>query len=158
MTENISYWLIKSEPNVYGIKHLKDEGTTLWDGIRNYQARNFMRQMNIGDKAFFYHSNCNPPGIVGLAKIVRIGIIDPTQFNTQSKYFDPKSSIQKPRWDCAEVQYLGEFNNFLSLGHLRENFNEEELPLLRKGNRLSILPITNKIATSLITMLGDLNN
>ena len=84
-----SYWLMKSEPNVYSIDDLKDEGTTLWDGIRNYQARNFMREMQIGDQVFFYHSNCKPPGIVGMMKVTKTGVIDPTQFDVNSKYYDP---------------------------------------------------------------------
>ena len=85
----MAYWLMKSEPDVYGIQHLQQEGTTLWDGIRNYQARNFMRSMVCGDQAFFYHSNAKPPGIVGMMEVIETGITDPSQFDPTSKYFDP---------------------------------------------------------------------
>ena len=93
MTE-INYWLMKSEPDAYSIDNLKNDGVTLWDGIRNYQARNFMRDMNKKDKVFFYHSNCKPPGIVGLMEVIDLNIIDPTQFDKDSKYFDPKSNLK----------------------------------------------------------------
>ena len=100
-----SYWLMKSEPDAYSIETLKNDGVTLWDGIRNYQARNFMRKMNKGDKVFFYHSNCKPPGIVGLMEVIDLNIVDPTQFDKDSKYFDPKSKPDNPRWDCVKVEY-----------------------------------------------------
>ena len=100
MTEE-KFWLMKSEPEAYSIDTLKKDGVTLWDGIRNYQARNFMRRMALGDKVFFYHSNCKPPGIVGFMEVVDLNIVDPTQFQLESKYYDPKSSHEKPRWDCV---------------------------------------------------------
>ena len=145
MTE-INYWLMKSEPDAYSIDTLKKDGVTLWDGIRNYQARNFMRKMAIRDKVFFYHSNCKPPGIVGLMEVINLNIIDPTQFQKDSKYYDPKSSPDKPRWDCVKVKYLFKANKFLSLPELKTLFNEEELMLVKKGNRLSIIPIKIEIA------------
>ena len=92
---------MKSEPDAYGIDDLRREQTTLWDGIRNYQARNFMRSMAVGDRAFFYHSNCKPPGIIGLMEVVEIGLVDPTQFDPNAKYYDSKSNPEQPRWDCA---------------------------------------------------------
>ena len=100
------FWLMKSEPDAYSIDTLKNDKTTLWDGIRNYQARNFMRNMKKGDKVFFYHSNCKPPGIVGLMEVIDLKIVDPTQFDKDSKYFDPKSEPENPRWDCVKVKYL----------------------------------------------------
>ena len=106
---------MKSEPEAYGIDDLRREGSTLWDGIRNYQARNFMRSMAIGDQAFFYHSNCKPPGIIGLMEVEEIGLVDPTQFDPDAKYYDPKSNRDKPRWDCARLRFLGEFPQLLSL-------------------------------------------
>ena len=145
MTEP-NYWLMKSEPDAYSIDTLKKDGVTLWDGIRNYQARNFMRKMAIRDKVFFYHSNCNPPGIIGLMEVINLNVIDPTQFQKDSKYYDPKSSFDKPRWDCVKVKYLFKANNFLSLPELKTLFNEEELMLVKKGNRLSIIPIKIEIA------------
>jgi len=105
MTEE-NFWLMKSEPDAYSIDTLKNDEVTLWDGIRNYQARNFMRNMNKGDKVFFYHSNCKPPGIVGLMEVIDLNIVDPTQFDQDSKYFDPKSKPENPRWDCVKVKYL----------------------------------------------------
>ena len=149
MTE-INYWLMKSEPNAYSIDDLKKDGVTLWDGIRNYQARNFMRKMIVGDKIFFYHSNCKPPGIVGLMEVIDLNIIDPTQFKKESIYYDPKSSPENPRWDCVKVKYLFKAEKFLSLPELKILFNEEELLLIRKGNRLSIIPVETKIANLIL--------
>ncbi len=157
MTE-INYWLMKSEPDVYGINHLKEEGETLWDGIRNYQARNFMRSMNIKDQAFFYHSNCKPPGIVGLMEVIKINLIDPSQFDSESKYFDANSSPEKPRWDCVKLAYKGRFKELLSLEKLREIYSPEELPVIKKGNRLSIRPVPNITAKDLLTRLGPINH
>ena len=145
MTEP-NYWLMKSEPDAYSIDTLKKDGVTLWDGIRNYQARNFMRKMAIGDKVFFYHSNCKPPGIVGFMEVIELNIVDPTQFQKESGYYDPKSSPEKPRWDCVKVKYLFKAHKFLSLPELKNLFNEQELLLVRKGNRLSIIPIEIEIA------------
>ena len=143
---DISYWLMKSEPDAYSIDTLKKDKVTLWDGIRNYQARNFMRKMAISDKVFFYHSNCKPPGIVGFMEVVELNIVDPTQFQKDSKYYDPKSSPENPKWDCVKVKYLFKASKFLSLPELKTLFNEEELLLIKKGNRLSIIPIEMKIA------------
>ncbi len=151
---DISYWLMKSEPDVYGIDDLKKEGKTIWDGIRNYQARNFMRKMELNDLAFFYHSNCKPPKIVGLMKVTKKSLIDPTQFDTQSKYFDPKSLKESPRWDCVELSYLGQFNNPLSLKELKDFYSAEDLLLVRKGNRLSIIPVPEMTAKDLLNRLG----
>ena len=145
-----SYWLMKSEPEAYSIDNLKEDGVTLWDGIRNYQARNFMRRMALGDKVFFYHSNCKPPGIVGLMEVIDLNIVDPTQFQEDSVYFDPKSSHEKPRWDCVKVKYLFKATKFLNLPELKILFNEEELLLVKKGNRLSIIPIELKIANLIL--------
>jgi len=146
---------MKSEPDVFGISHLQAEGATLWDGIRNYQARNFMRTMTIGDRAFFYHSNAKPPGIVGLMEVIETGITDPSQFELGNKYFDPASKVEAPRWDCVRLKYVGKFEQILSLDKLRELFTEETLPVIRRGNRLSILPVTNASAKKLLEILGD---
>ena len=147
---------MKSEPDVYGIHHLKEEETTLWDGIRNYQARNFMRSMAVGDKAFFYHSNCKPPGIVGLMEVIELGVIDPTQFDPTSKYHDPASKPDSPRWDCVRLRYCGEFATMLSLDALKETYTAEQLTVVRRGNRLSILPVDAGIASDLLERLGPL--
>ena len=141
---------MKSEPDAYSIDNLKREVVTLWDGIRNYQARNFMRRMKIGDKVFFYHSNCKPPGIVGFMEVIDLNIIDPTQFQKESVYYDPKSSPEKPRWDCVQVKYLFKADKFLSLPELKILFNEEDLLLVKKGNRLSIIPVAIKTANIIL--------
>ena len=141
-----NYWLMKSEPDAYSIDTLKNDGVTLWDGIRNYQARNFMRRMKIGDKIFFYHSNCNPPGIVGFMEVIDLNIVDPTQFQKESQYYDPKSTYENPRWDCVKVKYLFKADNFLTLPELKILFTEEELLVVKRGNRLSIIPVENSIA------------
>jgi predicted RNA-binding protein with PUA-like domain len=149
----MAHWLMKSEPDVYGIQHLREEQSTLWDGIRNYQARNFMRSMAVGDQAFFYHSNTTPPGIVGLMEVIETGIIDPSQFDASSKYHDPKATPEQPRWDCVRLRYLREFPRMLSLEALRHTFSAEELAVVRKGNRLSILPVPAATASRLMLLL-----
>ena len=148
---------MKSEPDVYGIDHLQKEQTTLWDGICNYQARNFMRTMAVGDQAFFYHSNCKPPGIVGLMEVVETGLVDPTQFDSSSKYHDAASKPEAPRWDCVRLAYRGRFQTMLSLEELRQAYEPEQLAVVRRGNRLSILPVDEPIARDLLERLGELH-
>ena len=149
MTEE-KFWLMKSEPEAYSIDNLKKDVVTLCDGIRNYQARNFMIRMKIGDKVFFYHSNCKPPGIVGLMEVIDLNIVDPTQFEKDSKYYDPKSKKETPRWDCVQVKYLFKSKSILSLPQLKILFNEEELLVVKKGNRLSITPVRDDIAKAIL--------
>jgi predicted RNA-binding protein with PUA-like domain len=151
----MTWWLMKSEPDVYGIHHLEQEGNTLWDGIRNYQARNFMRMMQPGELAFFYHSNAKPPGIVGLMEVLETGLTDPSQFDPASKYHDPASKPEAPRWDCVRMGYRRTFGRMLSLDDLREQFDPETMPVLRRGNRLSILPITDDSAERILALLGE---
>ena len=141
-----NFWLMKSEPDAYSIDTLKNDKDTLWDGIRNYQARNFMRKMAKGDKVFFYHSNCKPPGIVGLMEVTDLNIVDPTQFQKESKYYDPKSKFDNPRWDCVKVKYLFKSKQMLSLPELRILFKEDDLLVVKKGNRLSIIPVQLEVA------------
>ena len=151
--KEINYWLMKSEPDAYSIQDLQKEEETLWDGIRNYQARNFMRSMKIGDQAFFYHSNTKTPGIVGLMEIIETNLIDPFQFDESSKYFDNKSKRDNPRWDCVKTKYICEFKNMITLKELSETYTSEELTLVRKGNRLSIMPIAKNIALKILIEL-----
>jgi len=153
MTEK-HFWLMKSEPDAYSIDDLKEENTTIWDGIRNYQARNFMRRMNIGDMAFFYHSNCKPPCIVGLMEVIEKNIIDPTQFDKKSKYFDPKSNPATPRWDCVKLKFKSKSKKILSLNELKILFKEDELLVVKKGNRLSIIPVENDIAKQILLKIS----
>tara|TARA_Y100001968_G_scaffold312487_1_gene335710 strand:- start:7 stop:483 length:477 start_codon:yes stop_codon:yes gene_type:complete len=152
-TQEINYWLMKSEPEAYSIKDLENEVETLWDGIRNYQARNFMRSMKIGDQAFFYHSNTKPPGIVGLMEVIETNLIDPYQFDKDSKYYDQKSTQENPRWDCVKTKFICEFKNMITLKELSDIYTSEELILVRKGNRLSIMPINEVIAKDLLKRL-----
>ena len=154
--KEINYWLMKSEPDAYSITDLRNEKETLWDGIRNYQARNFMRSMNIGDQAFFYHSNTKPPGIVGLMEIIETGLIDPFQFDIKSKYYDKKSKENNPRWDCVKTKFICEFKKMITLKELSEIYTPEELTVVRKGNRLSIMPINKLIANDLLIKLRNI--
>ncbi|MBL1211455.1 EVE domain-containing protein [Geminocystis sp. GBBB08] len=148
----MNYWLIKSEPQVYSIEDLKRENTTIWDGVRNYQARNFLKQMQKGDLAFFYHSNCKPPGIVGLLEIVETNIIDPTQFEPKSPYFDAKSSINQPRWQTVKVQFKQIFPALICLNTLKNRFSPEELLVVKKGNRLSVVPVPENTAKMILNL------
>ncbi len=146
----MNYWLMKSEPNVYSIKDLAAEKQTIWDGVRNYQARNFLRQMQSEDLAFFYHSNTKLPGIVGLMKIIESDVVDPTQFDQDSKYYDPKSTREVPRWQTVIVEFVEEYKEPIYLSNLKERFTGDELLLVRKGNRLSIMPVKLDIAKQLL--------
>lgn len=149
----MAWWLMKSEPTVYSIDDLQREGATLWEGIRNYQARNFMRRMQPGDQAFFYHSNAKPPGIVGLMEVLETGLVDPVQFDPASTYFDPASRPEAPRWDCARLGFVRRFPSLLSLEVLRQHFGPEELGVVKRGTRLSILPVPEPTAARLLTLL-----
>ncbi|OCR02125.1 EVE domain-containing protein [Oscillatoriales cyanobacterium USR001] len=148
----MKYWLMKSEPDVYSIADLRRDRTSLWDGVRNYQARNFMREMMPGDLVFFYHSNTKIPGIVGLMRVVETGISDPTQFNKNSKYYDQKSTVDAPRWQTVCVEFVEEFSNLISLDNLKQQFIDNELFLVRKGNRLSVIPISQDVANKILLM------
>lgn len=140
----MNYWLMKSEPDVFGIDHLKamPNQTEHWDGVRNYQARNMMRDdMKVGDQVFFYHSNCKVPGIVGVMEVVREGYVDHTAFDPDQKYYDPKSDPDKPRWFMVDVRYVRHTKRTISLTELKDIEALSEMPLVRKGNRLSIMPV-----------------
>ncbi len=143
---------MKSEPKVYSITDLKQENRTIWDGVRNYQARNFLRQMKLGDKAFFYHSNTKSPGIIGLMNIVETNVIDPTQFDRNNKYYDPKSTLESPRWQTVKVEFLEIFTQQISLQELKQNFTPQEFLLVRKGNRLSVMPVDILVAEQILKM------
>jgi len=145
----MNYWLMKSEPDVFGIDHLRKmpKKTEHWDGVRNYQARNMMRyQMNKGDLVFFYHSNCKEPGIVGIMQVVKEGYPDHTAFDPEAKYFDPKSDPDNPRWFMVDVKHKRKLRRNISLRELKQYAEDElaDMPLLRKGNRLSIMPLSKK--------------
>jgi predicted RNA-binding protein with PUA-like domain len=143
----MAYWLMKSEPDAFGIDDLAacPEQTEPWDGVRNYQARNMMRdQMKPGDQVFFYHSNCTPPGIVGIAEVAKAAYPDHTAFDPDAKYFDPKSNPENPRWFMVDVRYVRHLKRTITLTELKEHADGAlaDMPLVRRGNRLSIMPVT----------------
>ena len=150
----MAYWLMKSEPRVYSIADLQRDGSTIWDGVRNYQARNFLRQMRLGERAFFYHSNADPPGIFGLMEIIKNQVVDPSQFDPHSPYYDPKSPVDNPRWWTVEVAYVQTCAPPLTLDDLRRHYDPAEFLLLRPGNRLSVLPVPAAIALDIAAKTG----
>lgn len=141
------YWLMKSEPESFSIDKLASmpQQTTPWDGVRNYQARNFMRDdMKDGDMVLFYHSNCDVPGVVGLARIKGEPYPDVTQFDEKSKYYDPKSNPENPRWILVDVQFVRKFNSTVSLASLKGDDRLKDMVLVQKGSRLSVQPVTKE--------------
>ena len=141
----MSYWLMKSEPDEVSIDDAlaAPDQTVAWTGVRNYQARNFMRDaMRIGDAVFFYHSSCAEPGIAGIAEVVSTAYPDPTQFDPSSPYHDPKSTQEQPRWILVDVKVVKK-TRLISLPELRRQEGLEEMILLKKGNRLSVMPVTS---------------
>jgi predicted RNA-binding protein with PUA-like domain len=140
----MAYWLMKSEPDVFSIDALKasPRRTTHWDGVRNYQARNFMRDgMKKGDLVFFYHSNCEVPAIVGIAKVVREAYPDHTAFDPDDAHFDPKSKPEAPAWMMVDIQYVRKLARPISLQELKNDPRLQSMALVRKGNRLSVMPV-----------------
>jgi len=149
----MAYWLMKSEPDAYSIDDLERDGTTPWDGIRNYQARNMMRDdMQIGDEVFFYHSNTKEPGIVGIAKIASDAYADATQFDKKSKYYDAKSDPDEPRWLLRDVEFVRHLERNITLTELKDQSGLDGFILLRKGNRLSIMPVEKKHWTRILKL------
>ena len=141
----MTHWLMKSEPDVYSIDDLERDGREMWDSIRNYQARNMMRDdMRIGDEIFFYHSNCKEPAIVGISKVCSEPYPDPVQFDETSRYFDPKSSEDNPRWILVDVEFVRKFADPITLAELKTRPELEGMILTRRGNRLSIMPVTDE--------------
>ncbi len=138
------HWLFKTEPHVFSIENLESstDKTTRWDGVRNYQARNLLRdEIKVGDEVFVYHSQCKVPGIVGLAKVVKAAYPDPAQFNPESDYFDPKADADSPRWFCVDIQHQKTFAKVIPLQELKQNPALHDMVLLKQG-RLSVQPVT----------------
>jgi predicted RNA-binding protein with PUA-like domain len=153
----MNYWLMKSEPDTYSIDDLKAEPkkTDHWDGIRNYQARNFMRdEMKKGDAVFFYHSNCDEPGIVGIAEVAKEAYPDHTAFDPKQKYFDAKSDPENPRWLMVDIRYKRKFKSTVSLKQLKANPALADMRVVQKGMRLSIMPVTQYEWDTVLTMAG----
>ncbi len=143
MSAERRYWLMKSEPEAFSVDDLarSPRKTTCWDGVRNYQARNFMRSMRVGDQVLFYHSNANPPAVVGTAEVVRTAYPDPTQFDPNDSHYDPDSDPKQPRWDMVDIRFAHRFTTPMSLDRLRREQSLTHMELLRKGSRLSVLPV-----------------
>jgi predicted RNA-binding protein with PUA-like domain len=138
----MQYWLFKSEPSQYSIDDLARDGVTAWTGVRNYQARNFMRdEMRPGDRGFFYHSSCEVPGVAGIVEVVKPAYPDPTQFDRKSRYYDPGATRDEPRWFNVEVKWLSK-TRVVGLAELRAHKALRHLQVLQRGNRLSITPVT----------------
>ena len=139
----MKHWLMKSEPDAFSIDDLKRRKREPWSGVRNYQARNFMRQMQPGDGVLFYHSSTAVPGVVGIAEVVTEAYPDPTQFQKKSPYFDPKSTREEPRWSLVDVAFVRKLPRVIALEELRAIADDlEGFALLQRGSRLSVLPVT----------------
>jgi predicted RNA-binding protein with PUA-like domain len=138
----MNYWLMKSEPDEFSIDDLKTRKSEPWSGVRNYQARNFMRAMRAGDGVLFYHSSCPEPGVAGIATVVASAYPDPTQFDPNSHYFDSKSARTDPRWSLVEVKFKRKLNRVIGLAELKDRPELDGFALVRTGNRLSVLPVT----------------
>lgn len=138
----MAYWLMKSEPDELSIEALSRLGEARWDGVRNYQARNFLRAMSVGDEFFFYHSSCPQPGIAGIARITRAAYPDPTALDPQSPYYDAKATADNNPWSAVDVAHVKTLPRVLELGWLKQQTGLAELPLVQKGSRLSVMPVT----------------
>jgi predicted RNA-binding protein with PUA-like domain len=143
----MAYWLFKTEPDAFSIDDLasRPNQTEPWDGVRNYQARNFLRDdIALGDLVYIYHSSCKNVGIAGVAEVVKAGYPDTTQFDPESKYFDPKSDPATPRWFRVDVKFVEKFERVLALSDIKQMQGITELPLVKKGGRLSVMPVTEQ--------------
>ena len=138
----MKHWLMKSEPDEFSIDDLEKLGQSQWDGVRNYQARNFMREMNTGDLVFFYHSSCKLPAIVGIAEVVKEAYPDHTSWDPNSPYFDPKSTEESPRWDMVEIKFTRKASRIFSLQEMKTDPQLQGFKLIERGSRLSVLPVS----------------
>jgi predicted RNA-binding protein with PUA-like domain len=146
---------MKSEPDTFSIDELERLKKTVWEGVRNYQARNYMlHDMQVGDPVLFYHSNCNPPAIVGLAKVSKLGLIDPTQFDKKSEYYDPKSSPEAPRWKCVEIEFKRKLPKALTLPEIK-NYKALTDMVLLNNSRLSVQPVSQSEYKFIMKILNE---
>ena len=143
---------MKTEPDVFSIDDLKKNKTTLWEGVRNYQARNHMTSMKVGDGVLFYHSSCEVPGISGLAVVSRAAVPDPAQFDKKSEYFEKRATKEKPVWFCVEVKFIEKFDDIYSLEQIRNDMALTEMLVIRKGQRLSVQPVSQKDFTHILNV------
>ncbi|MBI2573490.1 EVE domain-containing protein [Candidatus Woesearchaeota archaeon] len=151
----MNYWLFKSEPSTFSIEHLKQcfNQTTSWDGVRNFQARNFLRdQCKKGDMVLFYHSNANPPAAAGVAMVVKEGYVDHTAFDAKDKHYDPKSKREKPTWYMVDLKFVTQFRRPISLDQIKKNSKLNNMVLIKPGTRLSIQPITREEFEEIVKM------
>lgn len=155
MPKKPAHWLIKSEPDVYALWDLQRDGTTSWDCVRNYQARNHLRAMAVGDLCLYYHSNADPSGVAGVARVTRTAYPDPTQFDPTSEYADPRSPPDDPRWSSVEVAFVSAFAQLVSLQAMKEDRALQGLAVLQKGTRLSVVPV-GAAHFARVTQLGGL--
>ncbi|REG84244.1 EVE domain-containing protein [Marinomonas pollencensis] len=135
------YWLMKSEPDAFSIHDLKQQGPSPWDGVRNYQARNFMKNMEVGDLVFFYHSSCKPAGIAGIAQVTRRAYPDYTSWDSSSPYYDPKSTKESPRWFMVDIELVKILPSIITLSRLKQDPALSDMTLVKKGSRLSVMPV-----------------
>lgn len=150
----MNYWLVKSEPDDYSIYDLERDKVSPWTGVRNYQARNFMRDgMKLGDQVFFYHSSITPPEIVGLATVSSLPYPDPTQFDSKSQYFDPKSSPENPTWMLVDITHKQTFPRSLSLDDIKKDPLLQSMRVAQKGSRLSVQPVEEVHAKTILKLL-----
>lgn len=149
----MNYWLMKSEPETFSIDDLKRDKKTNWDGVRNYQARNFMRdEMKKGDKVLFYHSNAEPPGVAGIAEVSKEGYADHTQFDPDDKHYFPSADPQKPIWFMVDIKFSEKFKSFVSLEDIKKNPKLKNMKLIQKGNRLSVMPVEKNEFEEIVKM------
>lgn len=144
MKSATNHWLVKSEPLSYGIDHLKKDKETWWTGVRNYQSRNFMKAMKKGDLVLFYHSNCDEPGIYGLARVSEEARPDETQFDKKSPYYEPRATKANPVWECAKLRFVEKLKRPILIGELRLDPKLSTMQMLRRGSRLSVTPVSKE--------------
>lgn len=150
----MAYWLLKSEPETFSLDDLERLGKTPWDGVRNYQARNYLRAMKPGDQALFYYSNAEPSGVAGRCRVCSKPYPDPTAFDPESKYYDPKSSPENPTWFLVDVEFVERFPRLIPLAELKEQKALKDMVVTRKGNRLSVSPVTLKEWRAILKLAG----
>ena len=146
------HWLMKSEPDTFSIADLERVKIEPWSGVRSYFARIHMRAMAVGDQVLFHHSSVDPPGVAGLAKVVRIAVVDETQFDPESKYYDPKATRETPVWDCVDVEYVETFPHFVAMDRLRADPVLEDMMVLKRGMRLSVQPVREAEYTRIVEL------
>ena len=152
MASKRSYWLMKSEPEVFSIQALRRDGQTHWEGVRNYQARNHLRAMRAGDLVLFYHSNAQPPGVAGVARVCREAYPDESQFDAESHYYDAGSKRDDPRWSLVDVEFVEEFAQFVPLEVLKEDPALDGMLVIKRGMRLSVQPVEREHFTRVLKL------